>query len=172
MQVWNVNRYSGIVGAFHLQGASWSRTRRQFLVHDETPPPLATQVRHALSASIGWSHSTDADQMQTGQLHQPMPMSVIEHLIAARAARCSIDHHSALCACLWLESIMLAVQVRAADVELLLGSPEGHTLAKAAGRWVAFDSSTRALHHLNDSSDFVALQLHGAPSLQSMSLAL
>ncbi len=45
VQVWNVNRYSGIVGAFHLQGASWSRTRRQFLVHDETPPPLATQVR-------------------------------------------------------------------------------------------------------------------------------
>ena len=44
VQVWNVNRYSGIVGAFHLQGAAWSRTRRQFLVHDETPPPLATQV--------------------------------------------------------------------------------------------------------------------------------
>ena len=48
-QVWNVNRYSGIVGAFHLQGASWSRTRRQFLVHDETPQPLATQVRRHLS---------------------------------------------------------------------------------------------------------------------------
>jgi hypothetical protein len=52
VQVWNVNRYSGLVGAFHLQGAAWSRTRRQFLIHDETPPPLATQVRAAALAKL------------------------------------------------------------------------------------------------------------------------
>ncbi len=53
------------------------------------------------------------------------------------------------------------VQVRAADVELLSGSPEGHPVATAARRWAAFDGHTGALHQLNDSSDFVAVQLHG-----------
>lgn len=58
--------------------------------------------------------------------------------------------------------------MRAADVELLSGSPEGHPMAKAARRWVAFDNDTRALHHLNDSSDFVAVQLHGAMYCQPL----
>ena len=58
------------------------------------------------------------------------------------------------------------VQVRAADVELLSGSPEGHPLATAARRWAAFDGHTGALHQLNDSSDFVAVQLDGASQLR------
>ena len=56
---------------------------------------------------------------------------------------------------------MSPVQVRAADVELLSGSPEGHPVATAARRWAAFDGHTGALHQLKDSSDFVAVQLHG-----------
>ncbi len=63
------------------------------------------------------------------------------------------------------------VQVRAADVELLSGSPEGHPVATAARRWAAFDGHTGALHQLNDSSDFVAVQLHGASRI-CMSLPL
>ena len=58
------------------------------------------------------------------------------------------------------------MQVRAADVELLSGSPEGHPVATAARRWAAFDGHTGALHQLNDSSDFVAVQLHGAVQLR------
>ena len=61
-------------------------------------------------------------------------------------------------------------QVRAADVELLAGSPEGHPLATAARRWAAYDGHTGALHQLNDSSDFVAVQLYGATYCQSMLL--
>ena len=73
-QVWNVNRYSGIVGAFHLQGASWSRTRRQFLVHDETPPPLATQAR-----------CRPTDRCPT---FAPQKSSVITQLHAIHTTRC------------------------------------------------------------------------------------
>ncbi len=46
-QVWNSNRHTGLLGVFHLQGAAWSRRKRQFLVHDASPPPLTTQVRVA-----------------------------------------------------------------------------------------------------------------------------
>jgi Raffinose synthase or seed imbibition protein Sip1 len=45
--VWNTNKHSGLVGVFHLQGAAWSRRKRQFLIHDATPPPLSTSVRVA-----------------------------------------------------------------------------------------------------------------------------
>lgn len=45
--MWNTNKHSGLVGVFHLQGAAWSRRKRQFLIHDATPPPLSTAVRVA-----------------------------------------------------------------------------------------------------------------------------
>lgn len=45
LQVWNINRHGGVVGVFHLQGSSWDRRRRQFLVHDKRPAPLKTVVR-------------------------------------------------------------------------------------------------------------------------------
>lgn len=47
MQIWNVNRHNGMVGVFNLQGSSWSRTRRQFVIHDATPPSLTTAVKPA-----------------------------------------------------------------------------------------------------------------------------
>lgn len=47
MQVWNSNKHSGLVGVFHLQGAAWSRVSRQFVIHDNSPPPLTTTVRTA-----------------------------------------------------------------------------------------------------------------------------
>ena len=47
MQVWNVNKYSGVVGVFNIQGSTWSRTRRQFIIHDTSPPHLATVVKPA-----------------------------------------------------------------------------------------------------------------------------
>lgn len=45
--MWNVNKYSGVVGVFNIQGSSWSRTRRQFIIHDTSPPQLATVVKPA-----------------------------------------------------------------------------------------------------------------------------
>lgn len=45
--MWNTNEHTGLVGVFHLQGAAWSRRKRQFLIHDASPPPLGTTVRVA-----------------------------------------------------------------------------------------------------------------------------
>ena len=45
VQVWNVNAHTGIVGVFNLQGSSWDRVRRQYFVHDASPPKLHTLVR-------------------------------------------------------------------------------------------------------------------------------
>ena len=45
--MWNVNKYSGVVGVFNIQGSTWSRTRRQFIIHDTSPPQLTTVVKPA-----------------------------------------------------------------------------------------------------------------------------
>ena len=66
-------------------------------------------------------------------------------------------HHKALRASI--------AQVRASDVEMLAGSPEGQPLATAARRWAAFDGSSGALHQLSNSDDYVSVQLHGAGRL-------
>ena len=42
-----MNKYGGVVGVFNIQGSSWSRSRRQFIIHDKSPPPLTTVVRPA-----------------------------------------------------------------------------------------------------------------------------
>lgn len=44
-QVWNVNAHNGIVAVFNLQGSSWDRARRQYVVHDANPPSLSAVVR-------------------------------------------------------------------------------------------------------------------------------
>lgn len=45
LQVWNMNACNGVVGVFNLQGSSWDRSRRRFIVHDRTPPKLSAEVR-------------------------------------------------------------------------------------------------------------------------------
>lgn len=45
LQIWNVNAHTGIVGVFNLQGSSWDRNKRQYFVHDATPPTLDVLVR-------------------------------------------------------------------------------------------------------------------------------
>lgn len=47
LKVWNVNRHTGVVAVFHLQGSSWDRKRRRFVIHDAKPAPLSCQVRAA-----------------------------------------------------------------------------------------------------------------------------
>ncbi|KAK9820373.1 hypothetical protein WJX72_009606 [[Myrmecia] bisecta] len=53
LKVWNINRHGGIVGVFNLQGSAWSRTRRQFLIHDKNPRPLTCTVFVALDSHTG-----------------------------------------------------------------------------------------------------------------------
>ena len=43
-QVWNTNSHSGVVAAFNLQGASWSRRERKYVLHDRHPATLTTGV--------------------------------------------------------------------------------------------------------------------------------
>ena len=47
MQVWNVNRHSGVVGVFNVQGASFSRARRAFHTHDSAPSGVTARVTPA-----------------------------------------------------------------------------------------------------------------------------
>lgn len=61
LKLWNVNRYTSIIGIFNVQGASWDRAKRRFHIHDATPPTLETDISigdvglygdHTSSASI------------------------------------------------------------------------------------------------------------------------
>ena len=47
LQVWNRNTHSGIVGAFNVQGSSWDRRKRQFHMHNHSPPVLSTRITPA-----------------------------------------------------------------------------------------------------------------------------
>lgn len=44
LKIWTRNAFTGIVGVFNLQGASWDRTSRRFKTHNAKPPTLQTKV--------------------------------------------------------------------------------------------------------------------------------
>jgi raffinose synthase len=45
LKVWNRNPVTGVVGVFNVQGSTFSRTRRNFHCHDDSPPTLSAVVR-------------------------------------------------------------------------------------------------------------------------------
>ncbi len=82
MQIWNVNKHTGIVGVFNLQGSSWDRSRRQYFVHDATPPTLDVLVcprdvepfrslQHQASGSATSSSSISSKQDSDGASSPP-----------------------------------------------------------------------------------------------------
>lgn len=50
---------------FNIQGSTWSRSRRQFIIHDESPPQLATVVRPADIPLFSTSLPPQADASST-----------------------------------------------------------------------------------------------------------
>lgn len=42
--MWNVNSSNGVIAAFNLQGASWSRKLRKYDIHDTQPDKLSATV--------------------------------------------------------------------------------------------------------------------------------
>ncbi len=44
LKLWTLNRFSAVLGVFHLQGSSWSRNKRRFLVHKSTPGRISAFI--------------------------------------------------------------------------------------------------------------------------------
>ena len=62
--MWNINRHNGVVAVFHLQGSSWSRKRRQFVIHDSSPKPLNVLVHPLDIEGIANGIRGSADESQ------------------------------------------------------------------------------------------------------------
>lgn len=60
-----MNKYSGVVGVFNIQGSTWSRTRRQFIIHDSSPPQLTTAVKPADIPLFSTSRPSPTDTART-----------------------------------------------------------------------------------------------------------
>ncbi|XP_051128267.1 probable galactinol--sucrose galactosyltransferase 1 isoform X2 [Andrographis paniculata] len=61
LKIWNMNDYTGVVGVFNCQGASWCRTAVRNMIHDEQPETIsgtveATDVHYLSSVADddGW----------------------------------------------------------------------------------------------------------------------
>ncbi|XP_028771504.1 probable galactinol--sucrose galactosyltransferase 1 [Neltuma alba] len=45
LKIWNVNDFSGVVGAFNCQGAGWCKVGKKNLIHDENPGTVTGIIR-------------------------------------------------------------------------------------------------------------------------------
>ncbi|XP_073012266.1 probable galactinol--sucrose galactosyltransferase 1 [Typha latifolia] len=45
LKIWNLNDYSGVIGAFNCQGAGWCRVGKKNLIHDEQPGTITGFIR-------------------------------------------------------------------------------------------------------------------------------
>lgn len=45
LKIWNLNKYTGMVGAFNCQGAGWCKVEKKNRIHDKSPTALTGSVR-------------------------------------------------------------------------------------------------------------------------------
>ncbi|POO02880.1 Glycosyl hydrolase [Trema orientale] len=45
LKIWNLNEFSGVVGAFNCQGAGWCKVGKKNLIHDEHPGTITGVIR-------------------------------------------------------------------------------------------------------------------------------
>lgn len=45
MKIWNLNEFTGVVGAFNCQGAGWCKDEKKYLIHDQQPGTITGYVR-------------------------------------------------------------------------------------------------------------------------------
>ncbi|KAG6492312.1 hypothetical protein ZIOFF_047266 [Zingiber officinale] len=95
LKIWNMNKYTGVVGVFNCQGAAWSSTEKKNVFHRTTSEALtctvtATDVQliSEVASDRDWSGDCVAYRQTSGQLlvlpHQaaiPVSLMVLEHEI-------------------------------------------------------------------------------------------
>ncbi|KAG8385961.1 hypothetical protein BUALT_Bualt03G0099600 [Buddleja alternifolia] len=45
LKIWNMNDFTGVIGVFNCQGASWCRSTTKFLIHDEQPEAISGMIQ-------------------------------------------------------------------------------------------------------------------------------
>ncbi|XP_021893363.1 probable galactinol--sucrose galactosyltransferase 2 [Carica papaya] len=92
LKIWNVNKFSGVVGAFNCQGAGWCKITKKTLIHDESPGTLtgsvcATDVDlMAQVAGADWNGDTVVYAYRSGEVMRlpkgasvPITLKVVEY---------------------------------------------------------------------------------------------
>lgn len=92
LKVWNVNKCSGVVGAFNCQGAGWCKVTKKTRIHDASPGTLTGSVQAtdvdtiAQIAGPSWTGDTVAYAYRSGDVVRlpkgaslPVTLKVLEY---------------------------------------------------------------------------------------------
>lgn len=95
LKIWNMNKYTGVIGVYNCQGAAWNTTERKNAFHETQPITItgtikASDVHLINDAAVGhdWSGDSAVYRHHTGELsilpHNvaiPVSLNVLEHEI-------------------------------------------------------------------------------------------
>ncbi|CAD5180362.1 unnamed protein product [Musa acuminata subsp. malaccensis] len=95
LKIWNMNKYTGVLGVFNCQGAAWSSTEKKNMFHQTTSEALTCAVRgsdvHLVSEAAtdrDWKGDCVAFRHRDGELvllpfraAMPVSLKVLEHEI-------------------------------------------------------------------------------------------
>ncbi|WOL15478.1 putative galactinol--sucrose galactosyltransferase 6 isoform X1 [Canna indica] len=95
LKIWNMNKYTGVIGVYNCQGAAWSTAEKKNMYHNTTPEALTCDVRvsdvHLISEAATdreWSGDCVAYSHRDGHLavfpHKasvPVSLTVLEYEI-------------------------------------------------------------------------------------------
>ncbi|EXB51057.1 hypothetical protein L484_023760 [Morus notabilis] len=59
LKIWNLNDFSGVVGAFNCQGAGWCKVGKKYLIHDEHPDTITGVIR---AKDVAYLHKVTDDK--------------------------------------------------------------------------------------------------------------
>ncbi|KAJ7517623.1 hypothetical protein O6H91_21G032000 [Diphasiastrum complanatum] len=74
LKIWNMNEYTGILGAFNCQGAGWCKNEKKNVIHDQSPKALTGKVCAddidllSTIAEKDWDGDTIFHKHRTGEL--------------------------------------------------------------------------------------------------------
>jgi raffinose synthase len=95
LKIWNMNRFTGVLGVYNCQGAAWSSAEKKNVFHDAVSAPLTCGVRGrdvhliaeaATDGGVGWSGDCAVYRHAGGDLvvlpdgaALPVSLKVLEH---------------------------------------------------------------------------------------------
>ncbi|GAY37422.1 hypothetical protein CUMW_028850 [Citrus unshiu] len=95
LKIWNMNKYTGVLGVYNCQGAAWNKTERKNTFHETTSDAITGQIRgrdvHLIAEAAtdpNWTGDCAIYCHRTGELitlpynaAMPVSLKVLEHEI-------------------------------------------------------------------------------------------
>ncbi|KAK9098634.1 hypothetical protein Syun_025679 [Stephania yunnanensis] len=91
LKIWNMNKYTGVIGVYNCQGAAWSEIEKKTVFHQAPTEPLTMSVK-GRDVHLFVEASTNDDQIWNGDCalysHRSSELTIMQYVLLLTGRRC------------------------------------------------------------------------------------